>query len=99
MNGGLAWLLFIALYCFAVQRWARDLRRFVEPWLRRREAWVPLLSVLVTAFVVFAPVGGLYLAAHYRLIPWHRAGMLLGITLMVSCVAWLLPGAEQHRTP
>jgi len=103
MNGTLAWLLFIALYCFAVQRWTRDLRRFVEPRLRRPTvqsstfgAWLP---VLATAFVVFVPVVGLYLAAHYHLIAWHRAGMLLGLTLVVSCVAWLVPGPEQHRAP
>jgi hypothetical protein len=132
MNGTLAWLLFIALYCFAVQRWVRDFRRFVEPPLRRRtgralglgielmpssraqptrrewradgergrfSALVPWLSVLVTALVVFAPVVGLYLAARYQLVAWHRAGMLLGVTLMVSCVAWLVPDAERRRAP
>jgi hypothetical protein len=107
MSGTLAWLLFTALYCYAVQRWVGDFRRHAEPWLRRKlriepgagrapvlAVWLP---VLVTAFVVFAPVAGLFLAAHFRLIPWYRAGMLLGLTLMISCIAWLLQ-SDGRRT-
>jgi hypothetical protein len=61
----------------------------------RISALAPWLSVCVTAFVVFAPAAVLSLLAHFGAIRWERAGMLLGLTLMISCVAWLAPGGGQ----
>jgi hypothetical protein len=129
MNGGLAWLLFTGLYVLAALRWARDARRYLEPWLRRKLARVlgldidllpasrshptdrewrgrkstghhsataSWLSVVVAAFVVFAPAAPLFFAARFQLIPWRWAGMLLGLSLMISCTAWLVPSEEER---
>jgi hypothetical protein len=57
-----------------------------------KAAW---LSILVTAFVVFVPAIGLFLAAHFHFVPWRTAGVLLGPSLMVGCLCWLLPSKKR----
>jgi hypothetical protein len=93
MAHGLAWIAFLALCCVAVHRWTHDFRAHVTPWLKRRsnvaaDSW---LSVLAVAVSIFAPVAGLWIAAHFRAISWTMAYPLLFLALSVSCLVWVAP--------